>query len=71
MRKRQSGARQDCYNLLLSPPPPPGANTGIGKETALELSRRGARLMLLCRDLDKAEEAKEEIIKVEANVVPS
>ncbi len=41
----------------------PGANTGIGKETALELGRRGARLMLLCRDLEKADAAKEEIAK--------
>ncbi|CAL4088042.1 unnamed protein product, partial [Meganyctiphanes norvegica] len=38
-----------------------GANTGIGKETAKDLARRGARIVMLCRDLDKARVAAEEI----------
>ena len=38
-----------------------GANTGIGRETALELSKRGAGLVLLCRDLGRGEEAAQEI----------
>ena len=38
-----------------------GANTGIGKETARDLSGRGARLILLCRDLAKANECANEI----------
>lgn len=38
-----------------------GANTGIGKETARELSRRGAEVVMACRDLQKAEEAAKEI----------
>ena len=41
----------------------PGANTGIGKETALDLAKRGARLILLCRNVDKAKKAAEHIKK--------
>ncbi|KAI9565810.1 hypothetical protein GHT06_009605 [Daphnia sinensis] len=46
-----------------------GANTGIGKETARELSKRGAKVVLACRDLNKAAEAAEEISKETGNVV--
>ncbi len=38
-----------------------GANTGIGKSTALDLARRGARVILLCRDINRAETAAKEI----------
>ena len=39
-----------------------GANTGIGKETALDLALRGGRIILACRDLKKANLAKGKII---------
>lgn len=39
-----------------------GSNTGIGKETALELARRKATVYLACRDLRKCEEARKSII---------
>ncbi|XP_055990154.1 retinol dehydrogenase 12 [Sorex fumeus] len=38
-----------------------GANTGIGKETARELARRGARIYIACRDVLKGESAASEI----------
>lgn len=39
-----------------------GSNTGIGKETALELAKRKATVYLACRDLAKCEEARKSII---------
>lgn len=44
-----------------------GANTGIGKEAAKELARRGGRIILACRDLKKAEEARVEIVAETGN----
>ena len=38
-----------------------GANTGIGKVTALELAKRGYAVTLACRNLDKGAEARDEI----------
>lgn len=40
-----------------------GANTGLGFWTALDLAKRGARVILACRNLQKAEEAKKNILK--------
>ena len=34
-----------------------GANSGIGKEAARELARKGGRILMACRSLDKANEA--------------
>ncbi|XP_053726203.1 retinol dehydrogenase 14 [Synchiropus splendidus] len=38
-----------------------GGNAGIGKETAVAMAMRGARVIIACRDLDKAEKAVREI----------
>lgn len=40
-----------------------GANSGIGKYTALELARRGAYIVMVCRNEDKAQRARQEIIE--------
>ncbi|XP_062328618.1 dehydrogenase/reductase SDR family member 13-like [Osmerus eperlanus] len=40
-----------------------GSNTGIGKTTALELAKRGARVILACRNKERAEAAAYDIRK--------
>lgn len=44
-----------------------GANTGIGRETALDLANRGAKVYLACRDLSKANSTKIDIIQQTGN----
>ena len=39
-----------------------GANSGIGFETAKELAKQGAFIVMVCRNEDKAEAARDEII---------
>jgi NAD(P)-dependent dehydrogenase (short-subunit alcohol dehydrogenase family) len=38
-----------------------GANAGIGKETAIDLARRGGKVYIACRDQERAETALKEI----------
>ncbi|GAB3273628.1 SDR family oxidoreductase [Larkinella harenae] len=41
-----------------------GANSGIGRITALELAKKGFDIIMLCRSLDKARPVRQEIKKV-------
>ncbi|TML06432.1 MAG: SDR family NAD(P)-dependent oxidoreductase [Actinobacteria bacterium] len=38
-----------------------GANSGMGKQTACELARMGARVVLACRSTERGEAARREI----------
>ncbi|XP_074642619.1 retinol dehydrogenase 14-like [Tubulanus polymorphus] len=44
-----------------------GANVGIGFETALDLATRNARIIFACRNLEKAEQAKQKIFEETGN----
>src|SRR6266487_646359 len=44
-----------------------GANSGIGKATALELAQRGATVVMVCRDRARGEEARSEITTTSRN----
>uniref|UniRef100_A0A023ER36 Putative dehydrogenase with different specificities related to short-chain alcohol dehydrogenase n=1 Tax=Aedes albopictus TaxID=7160 RepID=A0A023ER36_AEDAL len=39
-----------------------GANSGIGKETARDLAKRGARVIMACRNMETAAKARDEIV---------
>jgi retinol dehydrogenase-12 len=44
-----------------------GANTGIGKETAIDLAKRGAKVYIACRDAKRGQDALEEIKEKSGN----
>ncbi|XP_015429635.1 PREDICTED: retinol dehydrogenase 14 isoform X1 [Dufourea novaeangliae] len=44
-----------------------GCTSGIGKETARDIAKRGARLIMACRNTDAANKLKEELIKESNN----
>jgi retinol dehydrogenase-14 len=44
-----------------------GANSGIGKVTALALARMGAHVVMLCRNKERGEAAQKEIIRESSN----
>ncbi|XP_066557989.1 retinol dehydrogenase 13 [Amia ocellicauda] len=54
--KCRSKARLTGKTVLIT-----GANTGIGKETARDLACRGARVIMACRDMAKADQTAQEI----------
>ncbi|TRZ02752.1 hypothetical protein DNTS_005431, partial [Danionella cerebrum] len=46
-----------------------GANSGIGKATACEIAKRGGTVHLVCRNKDRAEEARQEIVEQSKNEI--
>ncbi|XP_076250191.1 retinol dehydrogenase 14 isoform X1 [Rhynchophorus ferrugineus] len=44
-----------------------GATGGIGKETARELAKRGARVIMACRNVDSAKAVRDEIVESAKN----
>ncbi|XP_036411295.1 retinol-DH_like_SDR_c domain-containing protein [Megalops cyprinoides] len=52
----RSRARLNGKTVLIT-----GSNTGIGKETARDMAFRGARVVMACRDMKRAEKAAMEI----------
>ena len=44
-----------------------GANSGIGKATAIGLAKMGARIIMLCRNKARAGKAKSEMISKSGN----
>lgn len=44
-----------------------GANSGIGKGTALEIAKRGGTVYMACRDLNRSEEIRVEIENISGN----
>ena len=44
-----------------------GANTGIGKETAIDLAKRNAKVIIACRSVEKGEQAERDIRSLSKN----
>src|SRR5438552_785601 len=40
-----------------------GANSGVGYESAIAFAQKGARVVMACRSMDKAESARRELLK--------
>ncbi|XP_033757001.1 retinol dehydrogenase 12-like [Pecten maximus] len=57
-----SNKRLDGKTVIIT-----GCNTGIGLETAKELSARGARVIMACRDMAKANKASDIVKKFSGN----
>ena len=62
--KCQSKARLDGKTVVIT-----GANTGIGYETAKDLSQRGAKIIMGSRNLEKSQKAAKSIGDLTGNSV--
>ncbi|XP_050596110.1 retinol dehydrogenase 14 isoform X3 [Bombus affinis] len=58
----KSKNRMDGKTVIIT-----GCTSGIGKETAKDIARRGARLIMACRNMESANKLKEELIKESGN----
>lgn len=56
-RMYESSERVDGKTIVVT-----GANCGIGKETVRELARRGGKVIMACRDLEKCESSRKDIV---------
>lgn len=61
-RKFRSDVRMDGKVVIIT-----GANTGIGKANAIDLATRGAKVYMACRDPQRGDAAREEVIVASGN----
>jgi hypothetical protein len=54
-----SSARLDGKTVVVT-----GCNTGIGKQTVIDMCRRGARVAMACRDVERAGDAANDARKL-------
>ncbi|XP_011645492.1 retinol dehydrogenase 14 [Pogonomyrmex barbatus] len=58
----KSKNRMDGKTVIIT-----GCTSGIGKETTRDLAKRGARIIMACRNMDTANRLKDEIVKESNN----
>ena len=46
-----------------------GGNSGIGKAAAVDIAKKGGEVHLVCRNMERANAAKDDIIKASNNEV--